>query len=82
MSEKIQNGLQSPFFGTDFSDEQSFAERYRCKCGKLIGKMYMGNICDKCNTEVKYVDVDLSKTGWIILNHTKTFSPIFVMKLI
>lgn len=80
-SEKIYNGLQSVFFGSDFSDEQSFAERYRCKCGKMIGKMYENQICESCGTPVTYVDVDLSKTGWIIIDHFKVMSPIYAMKL-
>lgn len=80
-SEKKYHGLQSVFFGTDFSDEQSFAERYRCKCGKYIGKMYEGNVCENCGTEVHYVDVDLSKTGWIILDHFMVMSPIYAQKL-
>lgn len=80
-TEKVYNGLQSIFFGSDFSDEQSFAERYKCKCGKYIGKMYEGTICDKCGTKVQYVDVDLSKTGWIVINHFKVMSPIYAQKL-
>lgn len=80
-SEKVYNGLQSVFFGSDFSDEQSFAERYRCKCGKYIGKMYEGTLCEKCGSTVQYVDVDLSKFGWIILDHFKVMSPIYAQKL-
>ncbi len=80
-SEKVYHGLQSVFFGSDFSDEQSFEERYRCKCGKYIGKMYEGQICEKCGTTVQYVDIDLSKTGWIILDRFKVFSPIYAVKL-
>ena len=38
-NEKIEEGLQSSFFGTDFSDETAFKERYRCKCGSLMGRM-------------------------------------------
>lgn len=80
-SEKVEDGLQSPFFGTDFSDELSFAERYRCQCGYMIGMMYEGEICPKCGTPVTYVPVDMKKTGWIILNCFKVMSPIYAMKL-
>lgn len=78
---KIEDGLQSSFFGTDFSDETSFKERYRCKCGALMGKCYDGMICNICNTEVQYHDIDLKKTGWIILNKYKCMSPIYQAKL-
>ena len=80
-SEKVYNGLQSVFFGSDFSDEESFAERYRCKCGRYVGKMYEGTVCEKCGSKVEYVDVDISKTGWIILDHFKVMNPIYAMKL-
>lgn len=78
---KIEDGLQSSFFGTDFSDETSFKERYRCKCGALMGKCYDGMICNICGTEVQYHDIDLKKTGWIILNKYKCMSPIYQAKL-
>lgn len=80
-SEKVEDGLQSPFFGTDFSDELSFAERYRCQCGYMIGMMYQGELCPKCGTPVGYVPVDMKKMGWIILDHFKVMSPIYAYKL-
>ena len=80
-SEKVEDGLQSPFFGTDFSDELSFAERYRCQCGYMIGMMYQGELCPKCGTPVGYVPVDMKKMGWIILDHFKVMPPIYAYKL-
>lgn len=80
-NEKVWDGLQSPFFGTDFSDEASFAERWRCSCGNYIGHSYEGQICPKCNTKVEFVDVDLTKFGWIITDNFTTLSPIFAAKL-
>lgn len=81
--EKTLNGLQSPFFGSDFGDENSFAERYSCKCGKYVGMMHKGQICEVCDTRVEYVDADLEKTGWIMLDdmNLKVLSPIFAAKL-
>lgn len=81
--EKIYNGLQSAFFGSDYGDDYAFADRYHCECGKYIGKCYAGRVCDNCNTVVEYEDVDLNKTGWIIIDHP-TFSiinPIYYLKL-
>ena len=43
--------------------------------------MYEGVVCEKCGTPVQYVDVDLSKTGWIILDHFMVMSPIYAQKL-
>ena len=80
-SDKVEDGLQSPFFGSDFSDEESYSQRFRCKCGDRIGKMYEHTICPKCGTPVEYVDVEIDKTGWIITDHFKVLSPIYAEKL-
>ena len=80
-NEKIETGLQSSFFGTDFSDETAFKERYRCKCGSLMGRMYSGMTCPICGSVVDYHDIDLTKTGWIILDKFKCMSPIYQAKL-
>ena len=79
---KIPNGLQSEFWGTDFGDDNAFQERYSCKCKKYIGKMYAGTTCEQCGTVVEYVEPDVTKTGWIILDYNrKVISPIYAMKL-
>lgn len=80
-NQKIYTGLQSEFFGTDFNDDKSFEERYSCKCKKYIGKQYLGKVCEKCNTPVDYVGIDLKKVGWIILNDFKVMGPILYKKL-
>ena len=80
-NEKVEDGLQSEFFGSDFGDDNAFAERYSCKCKKYIGKMYEGMYCEKCGTYVEYNDADLSKTGWIIIDHFSVVSPIYAAKL-
>lgn len=81
-NEKIYNGLQSEFFGTDQGDENAFVERYSCKCHKYIGKALQGVICDSCGTPVEYHDIDLTKTGWIILNKFYVLTPIHCAKMI
>lgn len=80
-TEKVWDGLQSEFFGTDFGDDAAFAERYSCKCKKYTGKMYLGKICERCETPVEYVDIDLTKFGWIIIDNFKVISPIYDQKL-
>lgn len=79
--QKIYRGLQSEFFGTDFSSDSAFKERYRCKCGRYLGKAYSGTVCEVCGTMVEYHDIDLNKTGWIILDHYEVLSPIYSAKL-
>lgn len=81
-TEKVYDGLQSEFFGTDFGDDAAFAERYSCKCKRYIGKMYLGKYCDQCKSYVEYVDADLTKFGWIILDRFRVISPIYDQKLL
>jgi hypothetical protein len=57
---KEMDGIHSPRFGTDWQDENAFADRYSCECGNLIGRVYNGRKCPKCGTKVQFVDVDLS----------------------
>jgi len=75
-------GIQSPLFATDWEDgEDSFTDRYKCACGALKGKIFEGETCPECKTKVEYRDVDLSYTGWIILNNHKIIQPIYYNKL-
>lgn len=80
-NQRIYDGLQSEFFGTDFSSDMAFMERYRCKCGKYTGKGYMNLICDKCQSPVEFHDIDLTKTGWVIIDNFSVISPIYSAKL-
>ena len=66
---KEKYGIHSPLFGTEWSDENAFAERYSCECHSLIGKIYEGEICPNCGTKVQYIDVDLKVFGWLKINN-------------
>lgn len=79
--QKSMNGIQSPRFSTDWSDDDAFSERFRCVCGETKGKVFEHEICPHCNTEVKFTDVDLSITGWIILRNNCIIQPIYYNKL-
>ena len=79
--EKIWDGLQSQFFGSDFSSDREYEECYSCKCKKYVGKAFQGKVCEACGTRVEYVDIDMEKTGWIIIDHFKVVSPIYHAKL-
>ena len=80
---KTMNGTHSPRFGTSFEDENGFAERYRCECGKLIGKIYEGQVCPDCHTKVQFVDVDLNIYAWYHINNPrfKIIQPAMYRKL-
>ena len=61
-----------------FADDSLFSKRifgdidteeeYSCECGKLKGKFYEGKECDKCNTLVSFVGLNINKYGWIDLS--------------
>lgn len=79
--EKTMNGIHSPRFATDWDDENAFAERYSCKCKSLVGRVYEGEVCPDCGTEVKFRDVDLKVFGWIRFNKYAVIQPIFYKML-
>lgn len=76
--EKSLYGPQSPLYGSSFSDEQAFIERYRCKCGKLMSKQFEGEVCPICGSTVEYRDADIKTTGWISIGEeNKIINPYF-----
>ena len=62
---KEMDGIHSPRFGTDWLDDNAFADRYSCKCGHLIGRVFENRRCPECGTKVKYVDVNLKMFAWV-----------------
>lgn len=69
--------VHSPLYGTDWGDEHAFEDRYSCDCKSTIGKAFLGKICPICKTEVKFVDIDMTKTGWVVLDHDHIIQPLF-----
>lgn len=78
---KSMYGIHSPIFCSDWSDDDPFVERYSCSCGDMRGKIFEDDVCPSCNTKIIYRDVDLSKTGWIILEGQQIIHPIMYKKL-
>lgn len=79
---KSMYGIQSPLFASDWSDgEDAFSDRFKCKCGAMKGKIFEGETCPECGTKIEFRDVDLSITGWIIINNYKIIQPIYYKKL-
>lgn len=75
--------IHSPLYGTDWKDENAFEDRYSCKCGNLIGRRYMDSetICDNCGGKVRFIDTDLTKTGWFVLDRNVIIQPMMYNKL-
>lgn len=76
------DGIYSPLFGTELSEEIEYTERYSCDCKELKGKFYEGMVCDTCNTPVVYKNNDIRKTGWIILNEYSLINPVMYHVLV
>jgi len=72
---KALYGPESPLFGSSYSDEQAFAERWRCECGDFKGTLFKNEICPKCGKPVEFRDVDVRMTGWIPLGQNKIVAP-------
>ena len=49
-------------FGNLNSDDE-----YSCECGKFTGKLYENLTCEKCNTDVRLIQANIDKIGWIDL---------------
>jgi len=62
-------------------DEEAFADRYTCQCKKTKGRIFDKEICPKCETEVKFRDIDLKKFGWCRLKRFKVINPAFYRSL-
>jgi DNA-directed RNA polymerase beta' subunit len=63
--------------GKSFDDKGLFSKRifgnlnsddeFSCECGKFTGKLYENLVCDKCGSEVKLIQANIDKIGWIDL---------------
>lgn len=81
--------IHSPLYGTDYSDDHAFEDRYSCPCGRTIGKNYIGRsneegkrkVCPYCGQPVEYVDIDMRITGWIVLERDYIIQPLFFKKI-
>lgn len=74
---KNYNSIFSPLFGQGLQDDAPFSTRYRCKCGKITGKLNARTICPHCKTSVSYKGDDFEFTGWIILDNYVYIHPSF-----
>lgn len=78
---KTPNGIFSQKFATDWEDDFSFSERYSCDCKEMRGKIFEGEICPLCKSQVRFIDVDMDITGWIIIEKGFIIQPTMYKKL-
>lgn len=64
---KAADSIYSRKFGTTLQDVNAFENRYKCKCGHLQGRVYIGIKCPLCNEEVEFVDDNYNYFGWLVL---------------
>lgn len=77
---KTLYGPRSPLYGTTYEDEQSYIERYRCKCGAFKSRLFEGEVCPICGEKVEDRGLDLSITGWIVLDDNSIINPYYYKK--
>ena len=82
-NEKNEHGLQSPFFGADYNNNEEYNARFSCACGKMIGSMYADGytVCPECGTQITKNETDLKKFGWVYLHGYNVLTPIYYEKL-
>lgn len=64
---KAADSIYSRKFGTTLQDVNAFENRYKCKCGNLQGRVYIGIKCPVCGEEVEFVDENYNYFGWLVL---------------
>lgn len=64
---KDPRGIFSPAFGQTLQDVHPFADRFKCDCGHVMGRLYFGTTCPVCHTMCKYVDDNFNYFGWITI---------------
>ena len=64
---KAADGIYSRKFGTTLQDVNAFENRYKCKCGHLQGRLYIGIKCPICGEPVEYIDDNYNYFGWLVL---------------
>lgn len=77
VKKKSMYGAMSPLYGTNYEDEQSFIERYRCSCGEFKGRQFEGEECPICHTKVEYRSSNINITGWITLGTKRIINPYY-----
>lgn len=64
---KNQGGIYSSQYGSNnIQDADSFKGKYRCLCGLKRGSLYESEYCNACNSYVRFMDDDMSKTGYLV----------------
>lgn len=79
---KAADSIYSRKFGTTLQDVNAFENRYKCRCGHLQGRVYIGIKCPLCGEEVEFVDDNYNYFGWLVLQDPyKVIHPGFYAQL-
>ena len=72
---KSQWGTNSPLFGTSYEDENAFMDRHTCDCGRIMGKVFEGDVCPICHSVVKERPLNIKMTAWFRLGDNVVINP-------
>lgn len=78
---RAEDGIFSPKFGQTLADTNPFIDRYKCRCGKLRGRIHVGLRCPECGKLCEFVDDNFSYFGWMKLNNHVIIHPAFYKKI-
>jgi len=74
--QEVKTFADDGLFSSKIFGNLNTENEYSCNCEKFTGKIYEGLTCDKCDSEVKLVEANIDKMGWIYLRE------FFIMKYI
>lgn len=79
---KAEDGIFSPKFGQTLADANPFIDRYKCRCGKLRGRIHAGLRCPECGKLCEFVDDNFGYFGWMVLEDPYVIiHPVFYKKI-
>lgn len=64
---KDPNGIFSTKYGPGLQDANAYGNRYRCKCGFTMQKLFHGSKCPVCKEVVEYKGDNFKMFGWMVL---------------
>lgn len=81
-TERTENGIYSPKFGSIWGDSNAFEELWSCDCGAKTSKQNRDIKCEKCNSYVTFKGKNVDKRGWFMLEKYQIIHPNIYLKLI
>lgn len=66
-TEEVKRFSEDGLFSPSIFGKLDTENEYSCSCGNYTGKIFEGIVCDVCNEEVKLVEANIDKVGWVDL---------------